>query len=597
VRLTAVVGSACLALCAAALGAVGAPPAGGTAADGSLGLTIASYDGDAVTTTPSETVQAGTDVTDEVTVSNLTASPQTNVSVPVDLPANFTLDGGTVAFNAGSTSVSADVLTWTIPTLGANGSATLSYTEATDAPDALESDVTSAAATSTQGTAAAVSASVEVIPAADLTISVTDGTDTIAPGASDTYTITLTNHGPSEAVNATVADTLTGGFLALSAVSSIGGTTFVDLGANQFEWTGINLASGASATFSLMGTVSTSLPAGDAFVSLVSGSPAPGVLDTAASVNAVDSDIVVLAPQAISFTPPTVGIVGQPATLEATGGGSGNPVVFSMDPSSGSGVCGVSGADGATLTYDQAGECVIDANQAGNVSYAAAPTVTATITVDQGPAFTLEAPPLTGTVGEGYAYTFAADGVPAPAFSLAAGAPSWLAIDATSGAVSGTPPAGTTSFSYSVVATNDVGSATAGPFAVSVSSPVSPPPTSPDADLSAALACPSVVPARTVASCTLTVANAGPAAARSVIAGLDLPFGFWPEAASGNGAWFGHSRYWWVHSLPSGASVAFTVSFRTPDRGRGRVVGFALSWSPDPDRANNWAVSTVAVSP
>jgi hypothetical protein len=51
-----------------------------------------------------------------------------------------------------------------------------------------------------------------------------------------------------------------------------------------------------------------------------------------------------------------------------TGGGSGNPVVFSADPSSGTGACTVSGTNGSTVDYTGAGSCVIDANQVGNAN-------------------------------------------------------------------------------------------------------------------------------------------------------------------------------------------------------------------------------------
>ena len=84
-------------------------------------------------------------------------------------------------------------------------------------------------------------------------------------------------------------------------------------------------------------------------------------------------------PQSISFTAPSPGTAGGSATLSATGGGSGNPVVFSVDPASGPGVCTVSGA---TVSYTGAGNCVVDANQAGTGTYAAAPQVQQTITVN-----------------------------------------------------------------------------------------------------------------------------------------------------------------------------------------------------------------------
>ncbi len=81
----------------------------------------------------------------------------------------------------------------------------------------------------------------------------------------------------------------------------------------------------------------------------------------------------------ISFAAPASGIAGGSAVLSATGGGSGNPVVFSVDPSSGPGVCTVSGT---TVSYTGAGSCVVDANQADNSRYASAPQVQRMIKVN-----------------------------------------------------------------------------------------------------------------------------------------------------------------------------------------------------------------------
>ena len=86
-------------------------------------------------------------------------------------------------------------------------------------------------------------------------------------------------------------------------------------------------------------------------------------------------------PQTISFTAPPPGVVGGSAKLSATGGRSGNPVIFSADPSSGAGVCAVSGPNGNTLTYSAVGNCVIDANQNGNAVYSPAPQDQVTIQV------------------------------------------------------------------------------------------------------------------------------------------------------------------------------------------------------------------------
>ena len=99
-------------------------------------------------------------------------------------------------------------------------------------------------------------------------------------------------------------------------------------------------------------------------------------------------------PQTISFTPPTLGVIGTSVTLTATGGGSGNPVVFAVDSASGSGVCSVSGANGSTLNYLAGGSCVVDANQAGNATYAPALQVQVTIPVNT------SAPPGPGSISK-----------------------------------------------------------------------------------------------------------------------------------------------------------------------------------------------------
>ncbi len=82
--------------------------------------------------------------------------------------------------------------------------------------------------------------------------------------------------------------------------------------------------------------------------------------------------------QSISFTAPASQAPGGSAHLSATGGGSGKPVVFSVDPGSGPGVCTVSGD---SVSFKSSGSCTIDANQAGNAKYTAAPQVQRTIAV------------------------------------------------------------------------------------------------------------------------------------------------------------------------------------------------------------------------
>ena len=78
-------------------------------------------------------------------------------------------------------------------------------------------------------------------------------------------------------------------------------------------------------------------------------------------------------------TPPNPAIVGTAYIIGATGGGSGNPVVFtSLTP----GVCTVSGNSAALVA---AGTCAIAADQAGGAGYTAAPQIQQSFAVSSMP--------------------------------------------------------------------------------------------------------------------------------------------------------------------------------------------------------------------
>ncbi len=149
-------------------------------------------------------------------------------------------------------------------------------------------------------------------------------------------------------------------------------------------------------------------------------------------------------PQAISFTstPPSSPPVGSSYVVTATGGGSGNPVTFSIDASSTSGCTVVSGV--VTFTAP-AGTCVIDANQAGNATYAPAPQVSQTVTsalIPQAIVFT-DSPPADLIVGGSFTVTAMGGGSGNPVtFSVDPSSTAGCSVDAT-GDVSFTGPAGT----------------------------------------------------------------------------------------------------------------------------------------------------------
>jgi hypothetical protein len=256
-------------------------------------------------------------------------------------------------------------------------------------------------------------------------------------------------------------------------------------------------------------------------------------------------------------------VVGGTYTPAATGRASGNPVTFSIDPASTAGACSISSG---VVSFAGPGTCTVDANQAGDTGYSAAPQAQQMITVDQAPSFVTASPAATATAGQAYGYTFTAAGTPASTYALS-GAPSWLSVNASTGTVSGTVPAGTTSYSYSVTATNAVGTATAGPFTVGKSG-----------------------------TCTLTMTNNGPAAAGSLIATVALPAALAETSCSTGCATHGNVILWKQPSLAAGASVQDTVIVKATRSGLAPVLGGAVSSSPDPKPLNNIALTAITIS-
>ena len=81
--------------------------------------------------------------------------------------------------------------------------------------------------------------------------------------------------------------------------------------------------------------------------------------------------------QTISFAAPSQGTVNGSAVLTLSAS-SGLAVALSVDASTTNDACTL---DGDTVTYHHAGSCVLDANQAGNATFAAAPQVQRTIKI------------------------------------------------------------------------------------------------------------------------------------------------------------------------------------------------------------------------
>ncbi len=85
------------------------------------------------------------------------------------------------------------------------------------------------------------------------------------------------------------------------------------------------------------------------------------------TIGPASQNIVFTTPSGTLPSAPATIVYGAPLTLAATGGSSGNPVVFTIDPAttqiSATPICAVSGANGVNLAVTGFGTCVVDANQ------------------------------------------------------------------------------------------------------------------------------------------------------------------------------------------------------------------------------------------
>ena len=178
-----------------------------------------------------------------------------------------------------------------------------------------------------------------------------------------------------------------------------GGSGWIDQGYNV-DWNGACLSGGTgdtsdTAIASLLGPLA-SHGGPTQTIALLAGNPAIGRIPNPTSLCPViadqrgipslsgascDAGAVQLDPQAITFAKPAPGTVGTTATLSATGGPSGEPVVFKVASTSGAGVCSVSGKHGVKVHFLTTGTCRISASQAGDANYTSAKAVIRTIAV------------------------------------------------------------------------------------------------------------------------------------------------------------------------------------------------------------------------
>ena len=237
-----------------------------------------------------------------VVVTNGGPSAAAAVTVSDTLPAGVTL-GGTVTCVAAGTATCGSVsgtagqgsFGTTGATIAAGAGHSLTFTVPVAYASAMTTDplVNTATATDPASPNASGSDSSARLPSVALVVTKTDGSSTYTPGGTATYVVTVTNTGPTDAANVTVADALPAGLTLTAAVTCTGngvatcGTVTGSNGQTSFGTTGATL--GAGAGDSLVFTVPVAFAAGMTANPLVNTATATDVA-TGATANGSDSN-------------------------------------------------------------------------------------------------------------------------------------------------------------------------------------------------------------------------------------------------------------------------------------------------------------------
>jgi uncharacterized repeat protein (TIGR01451 family) len=249
------------------------------------------------------TATPGTTVTYTVTVTNAGPSTATGVAVADTLPTALTGATFTSTQTGGATGNTATGTGDIADTVDLPPGATVTYTvTGTVDPSATGNLANTATVTAANDTDAANDTATDtdtLTPQVDVQVTKTDGVTTVTPGTTVTYTIVVTNAGPSTAAGVSVADTMPTGLTGATFTSTAtgGATGNTATGTGDIADT-VDLPPGATITYTVTGTV-TATVAPDLTAILINtatATVAAGTTDTdTANNSATDTDTVVAA--------------------------------------------------------------------------------------------------------------------------------------------------------------------------------------------------------------------------------------------------------------------------------------------------------------
>lgn len=203
-----------------------------------VGAELATSDLSLQKTVTSPTVIAGGNITYTLTASNIGPAEAMNIVVRDVLPAQTVFVSAETAEGWSCTTPavgSGGTVTCTLPTLAANSLSTIALTVRTCGQTACATNISNTATITSpnfdpvvaNNTATAV---VAVQAQSDLALTKSASPSTVIAGGDVTYSVTVSNLGPSSSAGTTVVDTLPAGFVAVSATSTVGNCTGVGTG-------------------------------------------------------------------------------------------------------------------------------------------------------------------------------------------------------------------------------------------------------------------------------------------------------------------------------------------------------------------------------
>ena len=276
----------------------------------------------------------GSNIAYSITVTNAGPSDAVNVALTDPTPSGLTFVSG------GGPCVSYPCALGTIPagaTVVLSPAATFAVPAGYTTPDPIVNSATVSSPTTPDpaaGNNTAVATTAIAAPVTDLGISKTDGVTTVTPGSAVTYTITVTNAGPSNAVGATVIDTLPAALLGptWTCAGTGGGACSTPSGTGDIIAT-VDVPAGGAVTFSVTATVASD--AVGVLVNTATVTPGAGASDPSSANNTDADTLIPQADLAITKSGPASSVPGDSLVYTITvrnNGPSNAAAVLVTDP-------------------------------------------------------------------------------------------------------------------------------------------------------------------------------------------------------------------------------------------------------------------------